>query len=106
MLSISVVLHVEGLKVNLISTSQLCDQDLFVKFTKQTCEAFDKENRCVLTGSRSSDHYYMLQHPCTSYTMSLDDPDIWYQKLGHFKLSFGLVFEYGYSNKNIQIFFK
>ena len=35
------VLLVEGLKANLISISQFCDQDLFVKFTKGTCTVMD-----------------------------------------------------------------
>ena len=31
------ILLVDGLKANLISIGQLCDQDLFVKFTKDKC---------------------------------------------------------------------
>ncbi|XP_073138773.1 uncharacterized protein [Henckelia pumila] len=54
------VLHVEGLTANLISISQLCDDDLYVKFNKTLCEVFDKNNLCVLTGSRSSDNCYQL----------------------------------------------
>ena len=36
------VLLVDGLKVNLISINQLCDQDLFVKFTNDRCVVLDK----------------------------------------------------------------
>ncbi|XP_073153265.1 uncharacterized protein [Henckelia pumila] len=43
------VLHVEGLNANLISISQLCDDDFHVKFEKNTCEVFDNANRCVMT---------------------------------------------------------
>ena len=32
------VLHVEGLKANLLSISQLCDQKLNVEFTKENCK--------------------------------------------------------------------
>ncbi|XP_073153159.1 uncharacterized protein [Henckelia pumila] len=42
------VLHVEGLNANLISISQLCDDDLHVKFDKNTCEVFDNTNRFVI----------------------------------------------------------
>ena len=35
------VLLVEGLKANPVNISQLCDQDLFVKFTKDRCIVFN-----------------------------------------------------------------
>ena len=47
------VLLVEGLKANLISISQLCDQDLHAKFSKNKCFVFDKSENCVMEGSRS-----------------------------------------------------
>ncbi|XP_073153275.1 uncharacterized protein [Henckelia pumila] len=47
------VLHVEGLNANLISISQLCDDDFHVKFEKNTCEVFDNANRCVMTGKQT-----------------------------------------------------
>ncbi|XP_073277698.1 uncharacterized protein [Primulina huaijiensis] len=43
------VLHVEGLNSNLISISQLCDDNLHVKFDKHTCEVFDEANICIMT---------------------------------------------------------
>ena len=36
------VLHVEGLKANLLSISQLCDQKLNVKFTKDNCKVLNR----------------------------------------------------------------
>ena len=36
------VLLVDGLKANLISINQLCDQDLFVKFTNDRCVVLDR----------------------------------------------------------------
>ena len=42
------VLHVERLAANLISISQLCDQNLLAKFTKDTCKVFNKSQECVL----------------------------------------------------------
>ena len=41
------VLHVEGLKENLISISQLCDQNLLVKFIKNTCKVLNDSQECV-----------------------------------------------------------
>ena len=35
------VLIIDGLKSNMISISQLCDQDLFVRFTKDNCIVID-----------------------------------------------------------------
>ena len=39
------ILLVDGLKANLINISQLCDQNLFVKFTK---------NKCLVVGSSNT----------------------------------------------------
>ncbi|KAI3443888.1 hypothetical protein Pfo_000553 [Paulownia fortunei] len=62
------VLHVESLKANLISISQLL---------------FDETDRCVLIGSRSFNNYYMLQQPQACYNIKVDETDLWHQKLGH-----------------------
>lgn len=48
------VLHVEELNSNLISISQLCNDDLYVKFDKNSCEVFDKANTCIISGIRSN----------------------------------------------------
>ena len=47
------VLHVEGLKAYLIIISQLCYQNLVVKFMKNTCKVFNKSEECLLEGPRS-----------------------------------------------------
>ena len=44
------VLLMNGLKVNLISISQLCDHNLFVQFTKYKCPIIDNTNACVMEG--------------------------------------------------------
>lgn len=77
------VLLVEGLKANLISISQLCDQDLHVKFSKNKCLVFDKSEKCVMEGSRSSDNCYMLTSLVVCYKTTLDETEIWHKKLGH-----------------------
>ena len=41
------VLLVEGLKANLISISQLCDDDLFIRFTRQKCIVMNQDDKQV-----------------------------------------------------------
>ena len=77
------VLHVEGLKANLINISQLCDQNLLVKFTKNTCKVFNDSKKCVLEEARSFANCYKLLQPHTCHKTSLDEIEIWHQKLGH-----------------------
>ena len=77
------VLHVEGLKTNLMSISQLCDQKLNVKFTKDNCKVLNKSGEIILEGSRLSDNCYKLIHSYTCHTTSLNIIDLWHQKLGH-----------------------
>ena len=77
------VLHVEGLKTNLISISQLCDQNLLVKFTKNMCKVFNDSQEYVLEGARSIDNCYKLLQSHTCPTTSFDEIEIWHQMLGH-----------------------
>ena len=46
------VLLVNGLKVNLISIIQPCDQNLFVKFTKNKCSVVDSSITCVIESEK------------------------------------------------------
>ena len=62
------VLHVKGLKANLLSISQLCDQKLNVKFTKENCKVLNRSGKVVLEGSRSSNNCYKLIHSHTCHT--------------------------------------
>ena len=77
------VLLVNGLKVNLINISQLCDQNLFVQFTKDKCSVNDSTNACVMEGKRSSDNCYFLTCSGTCCTTLLNLLDIWHRRLGH-----------------------
>ncbi|XP_019168839.1 PREDICTED: uncharacterized protein LOC109164745 [Ipomoea nil] len=45
------VLLVNGLHANLISISQLCDQNWNVSFTNDNCSVMDNEKQCVIEGS-------------------------------------------------------
>ena len=54
------VLLVEGLTVNLISISQLCDDGLLVRFTKEKYMVFDQNQYQIMEGRRSSSNCYLL----------------------------------------------
>jgi len=43
-------LYVEGLKANLLSISQLCDDDLVVQFSKKECNIFDNNGNWLMGG--------------------------------------------------------
>ncbi|KFK39548.1 hypothetical protein AALP_AA3G258400 [Arabis alpina] len=49
---------VQGLKANLISVSQLCDEGLTVSFTSIDCKDVDKYGTTTLRGVRSGDNCY------------------------------------------------
>ena len=67
------VLLVKGLKASLINISQLCNQDLFVKFTKDRCIVLDQNQCRIMEGSRSIENCYLLASPYTClYTMQND----------------------------------
>ncbi|KAG9454310.1 hypothetical protein H6P81_007214 [Aristolochia fimbriata] len=48
------VLLVDGLKANLISISQRCDQNLYVKFTKDGYQVMDDKHISILEGTRTA----------------------------------------------------
>ncbi|CAM8917541.1 unnamed protein product [Rhodiola kirilowii] len=69
------VLLVDGLEANLISISQLCDEDHHIKFTQDTCQVLNKEGECIMQGSRSLNNCYLLEigqtPPETTWTESI-----------------------------------
>ena len=74
---------VEGLKANLISISQLCDEGMSVKFNKEKCIVIDQLQNKILEGRRSQDNCYMITSGKTCYVTISGTTDIWHQKLGH-----------------------
>ncbi|XP_075515429.1 uncharacterized protein LOC142550075 [Primulina tabacum] len=77
------VLHVEGLNSNLISISQLCDDDLHVRFNKNNCEVFNDANVCVMSGTRSADNCYLVGDSNNCRSDKVSNLVLWHQKLGH-----------------------
>jgi len=81
-------LYVEGLKANLLSISQLCDDDLVVQFSKKECNIFDSNGKWLMGGERTSDNCYGIpnlsldsQSICNKAT--IDESELWHQRLGH-----------------------
>ncbi|KAG9450514.1 hypothetical protein H6P81_010479 [Aristolochia fimbriata] len=70
------------LKAKLISISQLCDQNLYVKFTKDGCLVMDDKHTSILEGTRTGDNCYklLLSHQC-QYTR--ETAQLWHKRLGH-----------------------
>ena len=60
------VLLVEGLTVNLISVSQLCDEDLLLQFAKDKFLAYNRNHCRIMEGERTLDNFDLLtsNNPC------------------------------------------
>ncbi|XP_073035350.1 uncharacterized protein [Primulina eburnea] len=71
------------INLNLISISQLCDDNLHVKFDKHTCKVLDETNVCIMTKTRSSDNYYQISEERTCKHAEVSELDLWRQKLEH-----------------------
>ena len=52
------VWYVDGMKANLHSINQICDNGLNVLLTKYECEIFDGGGDCMCIGVRTADNYY------------------------------------------------
>jgi hypothetical protein len=86
--SISGALYMEGLKANLLSISQFCDNDLVVQFSKKECNIFDSSGEWLMEGDRTADNCYGLpsltsdpQIICNKPT--IDVSELWHQRLGY-----------------------
>ena len=60
LLDIANVLYVESLTVNLLSISQICDQDFMVLFSKGNCLVMNKSGKKLISGVRTLDNCYGL----------------------------------------------
>ena len=52
------VLYIKGLKENLLSITQICDEDFPAQFSKKGCMIINEEGIQVLEGNRTTDNYY------------------------------------------------
>ncbi|CAM8987614.1 unnamed protein product [Rhodiola kirilowii] len=88
-------LLVEGLKVNLISISQLCDGGYHVKFTHKSCQVLDKDGGILMKGSRAANNCYLIGSDGTGsgteteiacQSSQADEMSLWHRRLGHLNL--------------------
>ena len=79
------VWYVDGLKANLLSINQICDNGLHVLFTKYECEILDDGGDCICVGIRTADNCNgitpSISHKC--YNVNINKVDLWHQRLGH-----------------------
>ncbi|KAK2376831.1 gag-protease polyprotein [Trifolium repens] len=85
------VLLVKGLKANLISISQLCDQGLKVDYSKDECLVTNDKGELLMKGARSKDNCYLwvpqeTTHSTTCLISQEDEARLWHQRRGHLQL--------------------
>ena len=82
-------MYVDGLKHNLISVSQMCDQGTEVIFRSNGCSVRDLDiGKTVIKGIRTSNNLYIFkegQHQC--YLRKNDEHWLWHRRLGHLSFS-------------------
>ena len=83
--NIANVLYVKGLRVNLLSISQICDQDFIVLFLKGKCLVMDEFGKKLISGVRTLDNSYELVPDADILYNSIHLPneDLWHQWMGH-----------------------
>ena len=74
-------LYVEGLRVNLLSISQICDQDFMVLFSKGKCLVMNKSGKKLIIGVRTLDNFYGLvpDADIVCNSIHLPNEDLWHQ---------------------------
>ena len=79
------VLYIEGLRVNLLSISQICDQDFMVLFSKGKCLVMDESRKNLINGVRTLDNCYGLvpDADIVCNSIHLPNEDLWNQRMGH-----------------------
>ena len=79
------VLYIKGLKANLLSITQIFDDDFLVQFSKKGCVIINEVGIQVLEGYRTIDNYYGVVPtpyiPCRS--ARVDVLDLWRQRFSH-----------------------
>ena len=83
------VMYFDGLKNNLLSVSQMCDQGTEVIFRSNGCSVRDLDTReTVIKGIRTLNNLYIFkegQQQC--YLSKNDEHWLWHRRLGHLSFS-------------------
>ena len=71
--------------MNLLSISQICDQDFMVLFSKEKCLVMDESKKKLKSGVHTLDNYYGLvpDADIVCNSIRLPNEDLWYQRIGH-----------------------
>ena len=71
--------------MNLLSISQICDQDFMVLFSKGKCLVMDESGKKLISGVRTLDNCYGLVPNADIVCNSIHSPneDLWHQRMGH-----------------------
>ena len=79
------VLYIEGLKANLLSITQICDEDFLVQFLKKGCVIINEDGIQVLKGNRTIGNCYgVVPKPNISCrSAQVDVLELWHQRFGH-----------------------
>ena len=85
LLDITDILYVKGLRVNLLSISQICDQDFMVLFSKGKCLVMNESRKKLISGVRTLDNCYGLvpDADIVCNSIRLPNEDLWHQWIGH-----------------------
>ena len=79
------VLYIKRMKVNLLSITQICDEDFLVQFSKKGCIIIDEEGIQVLEGNRTTDNCYGVvpMAPISCRSSCVDMLELWHHRFGH-----------------------
>ena len=79
------VRYVDGMKANLLSINQICDNGLNILFTKYDCEILDGGGDYICVGVRIADNCYGITPSVNNkcFSAKIDQVDLWHQQLGH-----------------------
>ena len=75
----------DGLRANLISISQMCDDNHEVYFSKFECHILDINGKSILHGTSTFDNCYDLfpSSHLTCHLATINNVDFWHKRLGH-----------------------
>ena len=71
--------------MNLLSISQICDQEFMVLFSKGKCIVMDESRKKLISGVRTLDNCYRLvpDVDIVCHNIRLPNEDLWHQQMGH-----------------------
>ena len=71
--------------MNLLSISQICDQDFMVLFSKGKCLVMDESGKKLISGVHTLENCYglVLNADIVCNSNRLPNEDLWHQRMGH-----------------------